>query len=102
MKNISVEKLKGIIENNGNDVNLLDVRTQEERNLFNIGGYHITIDEIMLFQFEEIEDLKNKPIYVYCRSGKRSLHACLILEQAGFTNLYNLEGGMLEWQASLL
>jgi rhodanese-related sulfurtransferase len=49
-------------------------------------------------QLDEIEDMKDQPIYVYCRSGNRSGQACLILETAGFTNTINVAGGMLAWQ----
>ena len=48
---------------------------------------------------EELEPLKEQEIIVYCRSGNRSGQACLILEQLGFTNIVNLAGGMLDWQA---
>ena len=42
---------------------------------------------------------KNKPVYVYCRSGKRSLKASEKLEELGFKNIYNLDGGFLKWNA---
>ena len=40
---------------------------------------------------------KKKSYYVYCRSGKRSYSACEIMKELGFTNLYNLESGYLDW-----
>jgi rhodanese-related sulfurtransferase len=36
-----------------------------------------------------------------CRSGKRSAAAIMQLEQKGFTNLSNLRGGILAWQAEI-
>lgn len=42
---------------------------------------------------------KNKAVYVYCRSGKRSLKASEKLEALGFKNIYNLDGGFLKWSA---
>jgi rhodanese-related sulfurtransferase len=42
---------------------------------------------------------KNKPVYVYCRSGRRSLKASEKLEELGFKNIYNLDGGYLKWNA---
>ena len=50
-------------------------------------------------QTEEIDELKNEEVIFYCRSGNRSGQACLILETMGFTNVKNLVGGMLDWQA---
>lgn len=43
---------------------------------------------------------KNEPLYVMCRSGKRSLTAAAILQEAGFKHLYNVEGGILAWSAA--
>lgn len=42
---------------------------------------------------------KNKAVYVYCRSGKRSLKASEKLEALGFKKIYNLDGGFLKWSA---
>ena len=46
-----------------------------------------------------LEDLKEEEVIVYCRSGSRSMQACLILDTMGFKNTKNLVGGMLDWQA---
>ncbi len=40
---------------------------------------------------------KSKTYLVYCRSGNRSGKACSMMQQQGFTRLYNLQGGMLAW-----
>ncbi|WP_141734361.1 rhodanese-like domain-containing protein [Oligoflexus tunisiensis] len=45
---------------------------------------------------------KAEPIYLICRSGKRSARACEILAGHGFQRLYNVSGGMIAWQAGLL
>jgi rhodanese-related sulfurtransferase len=97
MNRISVEELKARIEN-GEKVNLLDVRELDERAAFNIGGVFIPLGDIMVMRTDEIEDLKNEEIICYCRSGKRSIQASMMLESFGFTNLVNLDGGMMAWQ----
>ena len=72
---------------------LLDVRTDFERNELNIGGIHIPLNDLPS-RFNEIPS-KN-PIIVYCKSGVRSLHAIDYLKQKGFKNqLINLKGGIL-------
>ena len=49
----------------------------------------------------EMEALgKNKPLYLYCRSGGRSAKALDMLKAAGFTRVHHLEGGFLAWKAS--
>ena len=40
---------------------------------------------------------KNTPILAYCRSGRMSLEAIAQLKSLGYTNLYNLKGGMIAW-----
>jgi rhodanese-related sulfurtransferase len=98
MNSISTQELKQLIANQSN-IELLDVREPDERAEFNIGGHFLPLGKIMAFQFDEIEDLKDKEIFVYCRSGKRSMQACMFLEQAGFMRVTNVEGGILAWQA---
>ena len=49
-------------------------------------------------QIEDLEHLRDEEVIVHCRSGKRSMMACMVLDQMGFTNTYNLEGGILAWQ----
>lgn len=97
MQTITPEELKARLDN-GETINLLDVREDHERAEFNIGGKHIPIDKIQTMQFEDIEDWKDEEVVVYCRSGNRSGMASLFLEQVGFKNPVNLVGGMLAWQ----
>lgn len=44
------------------------------------------------------EQLKDKKIYFVCRSGNRSGQAQRVAQQAGYTNAYNMQGGMLAWR----
>ena len=97
MENITVEEVKKRLSA-GEHLNILDVREPEEYAEFNIGGKLYPLGKIQSMQVEELEDWKDKEVIVHCRSGKRSLTACLFLETLGFTNTKNLEGGMLEWQ----
>ncbi len=82
----------------GEKLNILDVREPNENSEFNIGGSLVPLGKIQSMQLDDIEDWKNEEIIIYCRSGNRSGQACLILESAGFTNVKNLTGGMLEWR----
>ncbi len=41
----------------------------------------------------------NKSVAIYCRSGRRSASALIILKEMGFKDIYDLEGGFLNWQA---
>ena len=79
-------------------LNLIDVRQPEEHKEFNIGGQLIPLGEVLAMQIDAIEDLKDKEIICYCRSGQRSMQACMMLETMGFINVKNLAGGMLGWE----
>ena len=101
MTTITAEEVKARL-NAGETLNLVDVREPDERAAFNIGGTFLPLGKIQTMQTDEIEDLKNEEVIIYCRSGNRSGQACLILDTMGFTNVKNLVGGMLDWQAKNL
>ena len=97
MTNITPEEVKQRLDA-GEKLNLVDVREPYENAEFNIGGKLIPIGKIQSQQIEDIEDLKNEEVILYCRSGNRSGISALVLDQLGFTNTKNLVGGMLSWQ----
>lgn len=97
MKEITVEELKKRSDN-GEQLHVIDVREPEEYAEYNIAAKHIPLGQILNFQLDDLEDLKDKEVIVHCRSGKRSMQACMVLEQAGFTNTVNVTGGALAWQ----
>jgi len=97
MTTITVEEVKARIDG-GDKLNILDVREPYENTEFNIGGRLVPLGKIQTMQLDEIEDWKNEEVIVYCRSGNRSGQACQILEMAGFSNVKNLTGGMLQWR----
>ena len=97
MTNITPEEVKQRLDA-GEKLNLIDVREPHENAEFNIGGLLIPIGKIQSQQIEEIEDLKNEEVILYCRSGNRSGIGALVLDQLGFGNTKNVVGGMLSWQ----
>lgn len=76
---------------------LLDVRTPTEYTEGHIDNA-LNIDWQGSHFEHEVQKLdKNKAVYVYCRSGKRSLKASEKLAELGFKKIYNLDGGFLQW-----
>jgi len=73
---------------------LIDVREAYEFKFCHIDGLLIPLDEI---ESRSAEVNRNQKVVVQCRSGQRSATAIALLEQQGFTNLYNLTGGILAW-----
>ncbi|HEX8023431.1 rhodanese-like domain-containing protein [Mucilaginibacter sp.] len=97
MNEITVQELKEKIDK-GEDFQLIDVREDFEYETSNLGGVLIPLGGVLI-EAEKIS--KDKPVVVMCRSGKRSAAAIMQLEQRGFTNLSNLRGGILAWQAEI-
>lgn len=93
--NISVEDLKKQLDNT---IQLVDVRTPREWEAGIIDGT-LKINVISSnFETEAIEKLdKSKPVYLYCRTGGRSLKAAEILHKKGY-KVYNVEGGYKAWK----
>ena len=97
MKEITVEELKQRIDN-GEELHIIDVREPDEYAEYNIGAKLIPLGQIMSMQLDDIDELRDEELIIHCRSGKRSMQACMVLEQVGFTNVVNVTGGALAWQ----
>src|SRR5436309_2546451 len=94
MKEKTVTELKEMLDSK-TDFQLIDVREEYETEICNINGELIPMNEVPA-SIEKIS--KEKPVIIYCRSGSRSGRICDYLEQNfGFTNVYNLKGGILAW-----
>ena len=100
VEDVSVTEFQALVaQNNGI---ILDVRTPDEVAQGHIAGASIL--NIYDEDFERKLNLmqKNKPVYVYCRSGGRSSRAAQIMGENGFSEVYNLEGGMGAWNRANL
>ena len=97
MNEITVQELKEKLDK-GEDFQLIDVREEFEYETSNLGGQLIPLGGILI---EADKVSKDKPVVVMCRSGKRSAAAIMQLQQLGFSNLTNLQGGILAWAAEI-
>lgn len=84
----------------GPQVQLLDVRTPGE-----FSDQHIDHATNINYNGPDFEKKvavfdKAKPIYVYCKSGGRSSKAVTKLAEMGYTEIYELDGGMMKWNAA--
>lgn len=94
MKEITVQELKTKMDNK-EDFQFIDVREPHEADIASLGAELIPMGEI-LGQVDKIS--RDKQVIIHCRSGARSGTIVQALEsQHGFTNLYNLKGGILAW-----
>lgn len=94
MKSITAKELKAKLDAN-EAVQLIDIREDHEILISSIEGEHMPMGEI-LHQTENIT--REHMVVIHCRSGKRSAAVIHLLESKhGFTNLYNLDGGIIAW-----
>ena len=81
-----------------NSTQLIDVRTPEEysegyiKHAKNVNFFDENFMELMA------ELSKDEALYIYCKAGGRSAKAAEKLKEAGFTKVYDLDGGMAQWQ----
>lgn len=94
MKEVTVLELKKMMDEN-DDFQLIDVREPHEYDICHLDGELIPMSDIP----NNVDKIsKEKKVILHCRSGKRSGDMLLWLEKNhGFSNLYNLKGGILAW-----
>lgn len=100
VKEVGIDEARVIIEERKGapDFIVLDVRTVDEFSGGHIEGAE-NIDVKSASFSDDIGKLdKSKTYLVYCRSGRRSAAAVEIMQQAGFTDIYVMPGGILGWQ----
>lgn len=77
---------------------LLDVRTHHEFS----NGHIKDAGQLNYYALDFKQNLlllpKHQPVYLYCNTGYRSQRAAEILVKNGFTEVYNLEHGIMEWK----
>ncbi|HMQ00834.1 MAG TPA: molybdopterin-synthase adenylyltransferase MoeB [Cyclobacteriaceae bacterium] len=98
MKEITVQELKAM-KDSGEDFQLIDVREDYEVETSDIGGEWIPMGDIP----ENVGKIsKAKKVIIHCRSGGRSGNVVQWLEKNhGFSNLYNLKGGIVSWATEI-
>ena len=82
------------------DAQLVDVRTQEEYqegHLKDALNYNINGSDFDS-QLSKLD--KSKPVMVYCLGGGRSAEAASIMQEKGFIEVYNMQGGIMKWNAA--
>lgn len=76
----------------------IDVRTPEEHAEGHVKGAKLIPLQELASRMSEVP--KDKQVYVYCRSGRRSAEAANMLVKAGYTNIENVMGGFEAWKAA--
>ncbi len=98
MKEITPTELKHLQDTKA-DFQLIDVREVYEFEEDNLNGELMPVSEIIA-NVERVS--RDKQVIVHCRSGARSANVVKLLEaQHGFTNLYNLKGGIMAYRSEI-
>lgn len=92
VKNLTPEEAKTLYDQG---VPFVDVREVEEYAQARIPGAKLLPLSEFLARYQELP--KDTPVVLYCRTGNRSEQAAAWLAQQGYTNLLNLEGGLVRW-----
>lgn len=79
---------------------VLDVRTPAEFAEGHLAGAQLIDFQSPSFAADVAEIDRDLPIFVYCRSGNRSAQAVATMVELGFTDLTELDGGVVAWQAA--
>lgn len=91
-----IEPKEALADVNSGESIFVDVREPYELDevKYGMNYMHVPLGEIQ----ERINEFpKDKMIIIGCRSGKRSMNACMFLKMNGYENVRNLEGGILNW-----
>jgi rhodanese-related sulfurtransferase len=82
---------------NSENALMLDVREDKEfKEGHVINAINIPLG-LLESRLKEIEEHKEKPVIVYCRTGQRAAKAGAVLQRQGFKSIYKLNGGMMAW-----
>src|ERR687894_442655 len=94
---ITVRDLKYKLDN-GEDINVLDVREPHEYDVANLGVRLLPLGELPQ-RLAELE--RDEYFVVHCKTGGRSARAVKLLQDAGFQNVYNVKGGITAWSEEI-
>ena len=91
---VSVNEMKELMKLD--EVQIVDVRTKPEYKSGHIkDAQNVVYDENFEKNISALD--KSKPIVVYCQKGGRSAKCVKIMQEAGFQEIYDLEGGITKW-----
>ncbi|MCI0362636.1 MAG: hypothetical protein L0Y44_05460 [Phycisphaerales bacterium] len=85
----------------GADFVLLDCRTPDEHDLAAIEGDRLVPMLDLDLHLPELGDLKERPIVVYCHTGRRSLTVTAVLREHGFKDVRSMAGGIERWSLEI-
>jgi len=92
---VSVQDLKRALDDPGLGIQIIDVREPNEQQVARLEGVPLLPLATLPTRLHEFDP--DRPLYVFCRSGVRSLRAVQFLKQQGFAQARSVHGGILAW-----
>lgn len=98
VKEIDASQFAQWVDEAGHKMRVIDVRQMEEIRSGTVPKAEALPLHTLPIKVHELP--KDEKLVMVCRSGARSAQACMFLQQQGFSNVYNLRGGMMGWVQS--
>lgn len=98
VKEIDATELANWVNAADHGFRIIDVRPMEEIAQGTVPKAEALPLHILPARMQEMS--REEKLVMVCRSGARSAQACMFLQQQGFSNVYNLRGGMMGWVQS--
>jgi len=98
IKEVEASELAHWVNDANHKLRVLDVRQMQEISAGTVPSAEPLPLHILPARLHELSP--EEKLVMVCRSGARSAQACLFLQQQGFSNVYNLRGGMMGWMQS--
>jgi rhodanese-related sulfurtransferase len=102
LKSCQLDPTAAIRMMNGNDAVILDVREAADFSNGHLKNAKNIPISTLHDKLDDLSGYRSKPILAYCRSGNVSGKACRLLKKSGFTDVYNISGGIAGWQEANL
>ena len=98
VKEIDAKELSQWVSKEDHAIRVIDVRQMEEIAMGTVPKAEALPLQTLPAKVHEFS--RDEKMVMVCRSGARSAQACMFLQQQGFSNVYNLRGGMMGWVGS--
>lgn len=96
---IQPSDLADILQNQPHDFKLIDVREQHEWDICHLEGAELIPNSVFESAISDLD--QDQTHYLYCYKGTRSMNALKKLVEAGFTDVYSLQGGIDQWSVEI-
>lgn len=98
VKEINASELAQWVNEADHAIRVIDVRQMEEIRMGTVPKAEALPLHTLPARVQDFS--REEKLVMVCRSGARSAQACMFLQQQGFSNVYNLRGGMIGWAQS--